>query len=159
VTWPLSLLLVSRSTKHYTEEQRLSNTSQTKSRGWTQVLRKFFERFTIGTMTLLTATEYLCHKSQHICIACRNHNSVLSQFMTYHRICNKSNTMDATCDTTQKSKDWATRAKLKAGGEHRCSGSVSRTCYTGGIHRVTLIKLFSLVLHAAGRWHSCSIRH
>jgi len=29
-----------RPTKHYTENQRWSNTNTTKNRGWTQVLRK-----------------------------------------------------------------------------------------------------------------------
>ena len=28
---------------------------------------------------------------------CRSHNPILSSFMTYHRVCNKSNTTDATC--------------------------------------------------------------
>jgi len=27
----------------------------------------------------------------------RNHNPIISSFMTYHRVCNKSNTMGATC--------------------------------------------------------------
>ena len=33
-------------------------------------------------------TEYLCHKWPHICYVCRNHNPILSSFMTYHRVCN-----------------------------------------------------------------------
>ena len=32
-------------------------------------------------------------------LICRNHNPVYSTFMTYHRICNKSNTADTTCGT------------------------------------------------------------
>jgi hypothetical protein len=91
-----------------------------KTVGWTQVLRKgkqfglhmwdpciclvansvishvswshHFENFTIATMILLTATEYLCHKWPRICYVRRNHNFVLSPFMTYHRVCNKTNT-------------------------------------------------------------------
>jgi hypothetical protein len=43
-------------------------------------------------MTLLTVTEYLCHKWPPICSVCRNHTTVLSAFMTCHRVCNKSNT-------------------------------------------------------------------
>ena len=48
--------------------------------------------------TWLTITEYLCHKSPRIYIyiyiysVCRNHNQGLSSFMTYHWICNESNT-------------------------------------------------------------------
>ena len=34
----------------------------------------------------------LCHKWSRICSSCRNHNSVLSSFITYYRVCNKSNT-------------------------------------------------------------------
>jgi hypothetical protein len=48
--------------------------------------------FTVATMTCLTVTEYLCHKWQRICSVCRYHYPVLSSFMTYHRVCNKSNT-------------------------------------------------------------------
>jgi hypothetical protein len=44
-------------------------------------------------------TEYLCHKWPWICSICRNHNPVLSSFMTYHRVCNKSNTTGTTCGT------------------------------------------------------------
>ena len=40
---------------------------------------------------------YLCHKWPQICPVCRNHNLELSSFMTYNRLCNKSNTMGATC--------------------------------------------------------------
>ena len=44
-----------------------------------------FERF----------TEYLCHKWTRICSVCYNHKHVLLSFMTYHRVCNQSNTMGA----------------------------------------------------------------
>jgi hypothetical protein len=47
-------------------------------------------------MTWLTITEYLCNKWPRKCSICRNQNPVLSPFMTYHRVCNKSNTTDAT---------------------------------------------------------------
>ena len=30
-------------------------------------------------------------------VQCRNHNPLLSSFMTYHRVCNKSNTTGETC--------------------------------------------------------------
>jgi hypothetical protein len=43
------------------------------------------ERFTVTTMTLLTAMEYLCHKWPRIYSTCRKHFPVLSPFMTYHR--------------------------------------------------------------------------
>jgi hypothetical protein len=48
-------------------------------------------------MTWLTAMEYLCHKCLRICSICRNRNLVLSSLITYHWICNKSNTTSATC--------------------------------------------------------------
>jgi hypothetical protein len=34
----------------------------------------------------------LCYKWPWICSVCRNHNSALSSLMTYHSVCNKSNT-------------------------------------------------------------------
>ena len=46
-------------------------------------------------MTWSTATEYLCIKWPRICYICRNHNPVISSFMSYYSICNKSNTTDA----------------------------------------------------------------
>jgi hypothetical protein len=57
-------------------------------------------------MTWLTVTEYLCHKWPRICSVCRNHNPVLSSFMTYQQVCNKSKTTRATCDagTTHSSR-------------------------------------------------------
>ena len=50
-----------------------------------------------SSMTLLTVTDYLCHKCPWICSACHNHNSVLSSFRTYHRIYDKSITTGITC--------------------------------------------------------------
>jgi hypothetical protein len=41
----------------------------------------------------------LCHKWPRICSVCRNRNQVLSPFMTYHRVCNKSYTTCATHGT------------------------------------------------------------
>ena len=57
------------------------------------------ESFTVATMTWLTIAEYLdlCHKWPRICPVFRNHNPVLSLFIKYHRVCNKSNTTGATC--------------------------------------------------------------
>ena len=48
-------------------------------------------------MTWLTVTEYMCLKWPRICSVCRNNNPVLDSFITYYRVCNKSNTMGATC--------------------------------------------------------------
>jgi hypothetical protein len=50
----------------------------------------------IGTMTWLTVKEYLCLKLLQ-CL-CSNDNSTLSFRMTYHRICEKSNTTGATSE-------------------------------------------------------------
>jgi hypothetical protein len=44
-----------------------------------------------------TVTECLFKKWPWIYSVCRNHNSVLSLFKTYHRFCNKSSTTDTTC--------------------------------------------------------------
>jgi hypothetical protein len=41
-----------------------------------------------NTMTWLTVMEYLCHKWPRICSICRKRFSVISSFMTYHRVCN-----------------------------------------------------------------------
>jgi hypothetical protein len=57
-------------------------------------LSKFYCR---AIMTCLTDAKNLCHKSPRICVACRTHIPVLSLLMTYHRGCNKINTMCATC--------------------------------------------------------------
>ena len=42
--------------------------------------------FTVVVITWLTITVYLYHKWPQKCSVCRNHNSVLSSFMTYHRV-------------------------------------------------------------------------
>jgi hypothetical protein len=42
-------------------------------------------------MTWLTVEEYLHHKWPPTCFVFRNHNPVLCSFITYHRICIKSN--------------------------------------------------------------------
>ena len=55
-----------------------------------------FQSFTIAIMTWLTVVQYLCHKLPRIYSICRNHNPVLSLFMTYHRVYNMSNTTCAT---------------------------------------------------------------
>jgi len=41
-------------------------------------------------------------------------------------------------NTTQKTKDRGTRTQLKTGGEHMFSGTVSSSCSTSDIRRVTL---------------------
>ena len=47
------------------------------------------------TMTWLIFMEYLCHKRPRMSSVRCYHNPVLSSFMTYHRVCNKSNKTDA----------------------------------------------------------------
>ena len=47
-------------------------------------------------MTWLTATGYLCHNWPRICSVCRNHKSVLSLYMTYHRNFSNGSTTDTT---------------------------------------------------------------
>jgi hypothetical protein len=47
-------------------------------------------------MTWLTVEEYLYHKWPPTCFVFRNHNPVLCSFITYHRICIKSNPRGAT---------------------------------------------------------------
>jgi hypothetical protein len=44
-----------------------------------------------GKQMLFSVTECLCHKWPRICSVCRNHNPVLSSYMTYHQGSNKSN--------------------------------------------------------------------
>ena len=56
-----------------------------------------FESFTVATMTWLTVTEVLCHNWPRICSVCRNQNPVFSSWLTYHRVCNKSNTTSVIC--------------------------------------------------------------
>jgi len=41
-------------------------------------------------------TVYVSQVTTYICSVCRNHNTVLTLFMSYHRLCNKSNTTGAT---------------------------------------------------------------
>ena len=50
--------------------------------------------FSIQLNICVTVMEYLCHKSPRLCSICRNHNPVLSSFMTYHRVCNQNTTAD-----------------------------------------------------------------
>ena len=40
---------------------------------------------------------YVSQMTTTICSVCRNHNLALSPFITYHLVCEKSNTMGATC--------------------------------------------------------------
>ena len=47
-------------------------------------------------MTWLTIIEYLCHKWLRIYSTYRKHFSLLSSFMTYHRVCRYINTTDTT---------------------------------------------------------------
>jgi hypothetical protein len=63
---------------------------------------RFLQCFTVDTMTWWTVTEYLCS-------VCRNHNPVTSPFMTYHRVCSKSNTTGATSgeETVYPSGTWS----------------------------------------------------
>ena len=39
----------------------------------------------------LIHTEYLCHEYPRICTVFRNYNPVISSFITYQRVCSKSN--------------------------------------------------------------------
>jgi hypothetical protein len=49
---------------------------------------KSSQSFMVATMTWLTVMEDLCHKWPRICSICHKHVTVLSSFMTYHRVCN-----------------------------------------------------------------------
>ena len=60
------------------------------------ILKSSLRKFTVATLTWLTVTEYLCRKCPRICYFCRNHNPVLSSFITYHWVRNNSNTTCAT---------------------------------------------------------------
>jgi len=53
-------------------------------------------KFSVATVNWLTVTEYLPHKWPRIRSVCCNHYPVLSSFMTYYRLCNKSNTTSVT---------------------------------------------------------------
>jgi hypothetical protein len=57
-----------------------------------------FESFTVAIMNWLTVTEYMCHKLLWICFVSRNHNPIISLFVTYHCVCNNGNTTDAICE-------------------------------------------------------------
>jgi hypothetical protein len=61
-------------------DKQRSNTNPTKTR------ERLSERF-------------LCYFILRSCSVRRNHNPVLSSFMTYHRVCNKSNRTGATRGT------------------------------------------------------------
>ena len=56
-----------------------------------------FDSFVVAMLTWLTVTEYLCQKWPQICSICRNYDSVLSLIMTYHRVCNTTNTTGVKC--------------------------------------------------------------
>jgi hypothetical protein len=51
----------------------------------------------VATITWFTATEYLCNKWPWICTVCRNHNPVLSSFMTYLSYYQVCSTTGAIC--------------------------------------------------------------
>jgi hypothetical protein len=57
---------------------------------------KFFEKFYGRHHDLIYSYIVPLPKWPRICSVCRNHNPFLSSFMTYHRVCNKSNTTAAT---------------------------------------------------------------
>jgi len=61
------------------------------------MLKSSLRKFTVATMTWLSVTEYLYHKWPRMCSVCRNHNSVLSSFMIYHRVSNYSKTKSGIC--------------------------------------------------------------
>ena len=46
----------------------------------------YFKRFKVATMNWLIVTDYMCPKRPRICSVYRNHNAVLSAFMTCHRV-------------------------------------------------------------------------
>ena len=62
-------------------------------------LRHHFESFIVAALIWSTFVEYQCHKWPRICSVGRYHNPVLSSFLTYHRTCNKDNTMGDTRGT------------------------------------------------------------
>jgi hypothetical protein len=66
-----------------------------------------FEHFTVAIMTWLTFMEYLRHVWPRICSTCRNHFTVLSPFIAYHRGCSYINT---TCATSGADADYCSRA-------------------------------------------------
>jgi hypothetical protein len=59
-----------------------------------------WHRYSITVNQIMVATVKLskwCVTNNYIYPIYRNHNPVLSSFMTYHWVCNKSNTTGATC--------------------------------------------------------------
>ena len=53
-------------------------------------LKSTLRKLKVTTMTWLTAMGYLFNKRPQICFVCRNHNTILYSFMTFYRVCNKS---------------------------------------------------------------------
>ena len=50
-------------------------------------------------------------------------------------------------NTTQKAKDRTKRTPTKTGGERRCSGRVSSSCFTCDTHRLNFLFLVTLTVH------------
>ena len=82
------------------------------------VSRSHHESCTVITVTWLTDTEYLCHKLALICCVCRNHNPVLSSFMAYHQVCNKSNITSDTRVAETVYSSWARELAPGFSGVH-----------------------------------------
>jgi len=61
----------------------------------------YFQALQLHFFQLVPMDKYFqtttCLQTFLACSVCHNHNPVLSSFMTYHRVCNKSNTTGATC--------------------------------------------------------------
>ena len=57
----------------------------------------FFLEQNYTTRFWLIITEYTCQNWARVCFVCRNHNPILSPFMTNHQVFNMSNTTEATC--------------------------------------------------------------
>ena len=76
----------------------LLQTMKLLNKGFLKVKLKYhhFESFMVSSMTLLNDTEYHCHKWGLICFFCRNRNPVFLSFVTYLRVCNKSNMTGST---------------------------------------------------------------
>ena len=98
------LIRYSRACGSYHEflDRRLLLTRKSLNQGFLVVKLKSplsLKSFTVASTTWLTTTEYLCHKWPRTCSVCRNCNMILSSFITYYRVCNKSNTTVATYGT------------------------------------------------------------
>jgi hypothetical protein len=79
-------------------------------------------------MTWLTVTEYLCYKRSRKYAVCRNHNLFFSSFMSYHQVCNKSNT---TCATSGAKELLTFPGHMSS---HRvCGGLCCSICYFWGL--------------------------